>query len=471
MSSLPRVCVIGAGSSGIAVIKALKDRGIPYDCFEKSDQIGGNWCFRNANGMSAAYESLHINTDSRLMEYRDYPMPEHTPDYPSHRVIMAYFNDYLDHFDLRETITFETAVARAERLDDGLWRVTLDNGENRLYDALIVANGHHWDPRLPDPAYPGHFDGVEMHSHAYLTPEDPVDCRGKKVLVVGMGNSAMDIACELSRPGLAEKVCLSARHGVWVVPKYVFGKPTTRLTGMPAWVPWKLNSWLTHLIVKLNVGKPENYGLPTPDHKMLQAHPTISQDIFIRLGSGDIAPLPGIRSLAGKKVVFTDGHEEDFDVIIWCTGYKVSFPFFEDDFLSAPNNDLPLFERLVRPDIDGLYFVGLLQPLGAIMPMAEAQGQFIARHLTGEIALPDRREMERAIAKERDTMFGRYADGAARHTMQVDFVPYFRRLERLIRRGLRLRKRGAGIPGPTARAAVAASPATSTNDQRAASCE
>ena len=467
MSSLPKVCIIGAGSSGIAVVKALKDQGIPYDCFEKSDQIGGNWCFRNANGMSAAYESLHINTDSRLMEYRDYPMPEGTPDYPSHRVIMDYFNDYLDHFGLRETITFECAVEHARRRDDDIWEITLESGEVRLYDALIVANGHHWDPRLPEPAYPGEFDGVQMHSHAYLNPEDPVDCRGKKVLVVGMGNSAMDIACELSRPGLAENLGLSARHGVWVVPKYVFGKPTTRLTGMPAWVPWRLNSWLTHLLIKLNVGDPTNYGLPKPDHRMLQAHPTISQDIFIRLGSGDITPLPGIRALAGDKVIFTDGRAEAFDVIIWCTGYKVSFPFFDEDFLSAPNNDLPLFERLVPPAINGLYFVGLLQPLGAIMPMAEAQGQFIARHLIGEIALPERQEMERAIAKERDAMFARYADHAARHTMQVDFVPYFRRLERLIRRGQRLQQRGGGIPGPVARAA--ATPATTTTERRVAS--
>ena len=455
MSALPKVCIIGAGSSGIAVVKALQDRGIPYDCFEASDQVGGNWCFRNKNGMSAAYESLHINTDSRLMEYRDYPMPESTPDYPSHRVIMDYFNDYVDHFGLRETITFETSVEHAERRDDGLWSVTLDTGETRLYDALIVANGHHWDPRLPDPAYPGHFDGVEMHSHAYLTPEDPVDCRGKKVLVVGMGNSAMDIACELSRPGLAEKVCLSARHGVWVVPKYVFGIPTTRLTGMPGWVPWKLNSWLTNLIVRFNVGRPTNYGLPAPDHKMLQAHPTISQDIFIRLGSGDIEPVPGIRELAGDRVVFTDGREEAFDVIIWCTGYKVSFPFFDPAFLSAPDNDLPLFERMIKPDLDNLYFVGLLQPLGAIMPMAEAQGRFIAQHLAGEIALPEPAEMERAVEKERAVMFARYADGAARHTMQVDFVPYFTRLERLIRRGRRLLARDAGVRAPTARAAAA----------------
>jgi cation diffusion facilitator CzcD-associated flavoprotein CzcO len=379
-------------------------------------------------------------------------MPAATPDYPSHRVIMDYFNDYVDHFGLRETITFETGVEHARRREDGLWEVTLDTGETRLYDALIVANGHHWDPRWPEPAYPGEFDGPQIHSHAYLTPEEPVDCRGKRVLVVGMGNSAMDIACELSRPGLAEKVCLSARHGVWVVQKYVFGKPTTRLTAMPGWVPWRLNSWLTNLMLTLSVGKPWNYGLPKPDHRILQAHPTISHEIFIRLGSGDITPVPGIAELAGDKVRFTDGREEPFDVIIWCTGYKVSFPFFDPAFLSAPDNDLPLYERMIRPGLDNLYFVGLLQPLGAIMPIAEVQGRFIARHLVGEINLPPESEMREAMVKERRAMFARYADRAARHTMQVDFVPYLNRLERLVRHGRDLRDEGAGVPGPVARA-------------------
>jgi cation diffusion facilitator CzcD-associated flavoprotein CzcO len=446
-NKLPRVCIIGAGSSGIAVAKAMKDRGIPFDCYEKGDQIGGNWYFRNTNGMSAAYESLHINTDCRLMEYRDYPMAEGTPDYPSHRVIMDYFNDYVDHFGLREHITFNTAVEHARRLHDGVWEVRRDDGEICYYDVLLVANGHHWDPQMPDPAYPGSFGGEHIHSHAYLTPEDPVDCRGKKVLVVGMGNSAMDIACELSRPGLADKVYLSARHGVWVVPKYIFGIPTTRLSGLPHWVPWRLNSWLTNLIVTMNVGKPWNYGLPKPDHRMLQAHPTISQEIYIRLGSGDILPRPGIERLDGGQVRFTDGRAEDVDVIIWCTGYKVSFPFFDPEFLSAPKNDLPLWERMVRPGIDNLFFIGLLQPLGAIMPMAEEQAKFIGDHLTGEVLLPSANRMQGDIDKERRAMFARYQDRALRHTMQVDFEAYFWRLERARRKGAKMADK-AGNPPP-----------------------
>jgi len=449
MKQFPRACIIGAGSSGIAVAKALKDRGIPYDCFERSDQVGGNWYCRNPNGMSAAYESLHINTDCRQMEYRDYPMPEGTPDYPDHRVIMAYFNDYVDHFGLRDTITFNTGVSHARRRDDGLWEITLDDGRTMEYDVLLVANGHHWDPRWPEPAYPGEFDGEQIHSHAYVSPTEPVDCRGKRVLVVGMGNSAMDIACELSRPGLAESVGLSARRGVWVVPKYLFGKPTTRMASLPHWFPWRINSWLIQRIVSLNVGKPWNYGLPRPDHRILQAHPTVSQDIFMRLGEGAIRPRPGIRRLDGRQVEFADGTRADVDLIVWCTGYKVSFPFFDPDFISAPDNDLPLWERMAKPGIGDLFFIGLLQPLGAIMPIAEAQGRFIGDYLAGRVALPPADEMARTIDAERRQMFSRYQDHAPRHTMQVDFESYFWRLDKHRRRGARLaRKMGYALPVP-----------------------
>lgn len=449
MSQLPRVCVIGAGSSGIAVVKALQDRGVPQACFEKSDQVGGNWCLRNANGMSAAYESLHINTDAKLMEYRDYPMPPGTPDYPSHRVIKDYFDDYVDHFGLRKHIRFRTEVKHARRRADGTWQITLDDGSTELFDALVVANGHHWDPRWPEPPYPGEFHAEQFHSHAYLNPREPVDCHGKRVLVVGMGNSAMDIACELSRPGIAERLYLSARRGVWILPKYLFGQPMSRLGMLPHWVHWRIASVLTRLAVTLNAGTPWRFGLPRPDHRMLQAHPTISQEIYMRLGSGDILPRPGIRSLAGDRVVYADGREEPVDVIIWCTGYKLSLPFFAPEFLAAPGNDLPLWERLVSPGIDNLFFVGLLQPLGAIMPIAEAQGHFIGDHLLGRIALPDADTMRQEMARERAAMFRRYRDHSPRHTMQVDFAAYLHRLRRHARRGARAALRhGQPLPVP-----------------------
>src|SRR4051812_49512407 len=154
---LPTACIIGAGSSGIAAAKKLHDAGIPFECFEKSDRVGGNWVFGNRNGMSSAYRSLHINTSRDRMEYADFPMPRDYPDFPHHTQIARYFDDYVDHFGFRDRITFDAGVERAERTTDGTWQVTLDNGETREYDALLVANGHHWNPRWPEPAFPGDF--------------------------------------------------------------------------------------------------------------------------------------------------------------------------------------------------------------------------------------------------------------------------------------------------------------------------
>src|SRR3712207_3044589 len=182
MPKLPKVCIIGAGSSGIAAAKAFHQGGFDFDCFERSDRVGGLWVYGNKNGVSAAYSSLHINTSRIRMEYSDFPMPEDFPDFPHHSHLARYFDDYATHFGVKDKITFETSVERAERDEHGVWHVTLDTGETREYDALLVANGHHWNPRWPEPAFPGSdtFTGVQMHSHDYKG-DDPELFAGKRV--------------------------------------------------------------------------------------------------------------------------------------------------------------------------------------------------------------------------------------------------------------------------------------------------
>ena len=430
LSSMPHVCIIGAGSSGIAAAKALSQAGIPFDCFEKGDRVGGNWVFGNTNGMSSAYRSLHINTSRERMEYSDFPMPRHYPDFPHHTHIAEYFDAYVDHFGFRDGITFGVGVERAERRSDGSWLVRLDSGETRSYDALVVANGHHWDPRWPEPPYPGDFDGQQTHSHHY---KDNQAFRGKNVVVVGMGNSAMDIAVETSQ--VAERVFLSARRGAWVIPKYLFGKPLDQLGNDPR-VPFRIRQKIYERILLMNVGRMENYGLPRPDHRPGEAHPTISSDILVRLGSGDVKPKPNIAELLGDRVRFADGSIEPADVIVYCTGYRVTFPFFDPQFISAPDNDLPLFRRVFKPDVDNVFFIGLLQPLGAIMPLAEAQSEWVADYLLGKYALPPHEEVLSDIADERRRLMKRYV-ASKRHTMQVDFEDYLYALSRERKRGAR----------------------------------
>jgi hypothetical protein len=247
-----------------------------------------------------------------------------------------------------------------------------------------------------------------------------------------MGNSAMDIAVESSEVG--DATFLAARRGVHVVPKYLFGKPSDQAFPMAAAIPWRVRRRLGEVLHRLAVGDMERYGLPKPDHRLGDAHPTISGRILDRLGHGAIKPKPNVVELLGDRVRFLDGSVERADVIVWCTGYKVTFPFFEPGFVEARDNDLPLFFRVFHPHHHALMFVGLLQPLGAIMPLAEAQGKWLAKYLRGEYALPPQAEIDRSIADDRRRMFARYVP-SKRHTMQVDFDDYLLDLEKEIRRG------------------------------------
>ena len=455
-SALPRACIIGAGSSGIAAAKAPLDRGVPSDCFECSDQVGGNWVFGNRNGMSAAYRDLFINVSRERMAYADYPMPSSYPDFPHHTHIKEYFDNYVDHFGLREHIAFETSVEHVERRDDGVWEVTIEAAagggrETREYDALIVANGHHWDARWPEPAFPGAdtFAGTQLHAHSYV---DNSIFAGKDVVVLGMGNSAMDIAVESSY--VAANTYLSARKGAWIIPKYVFGKPVDQLPNNPR-VPFAIRQRMIHQTIKTITGPPERYGLPRPDHKFGESHPTVSGRILDRIAHGMIAPKPNIASLDGETVRFADGSQVHADVVVYCTGYKISFPFFDEDFLAAPDNHIELFRRVFHPEIPGLYFIGLLQPLGAIMPLAEAQSAWVGDHLRGEYELPSPSELRADVARDQAAMRKRYV-ASKRHTIQVDFDDYLYALNAERRDGAQRARARGYTPSLPVRAAAAA---------------
>jgi hypothetical protein len=450
-STLPTVAIIGAGSSGIAAAKAMKDARVPFDCFEKGDRVGGNWVFGNSNGMSSAYRGLYINTSRDRMQYADYPMPREYPDFPHHTHIAAYFDSYVERFGFRDRIAFRTEVKSARRLDRGGFSLVIEQGgktEERTYDALLVANGHHWDPRWPEPPFPGTFDGEVLHAHHYV---DPLKWSGKRVVVVGMGNSAMDIAVEASY--VADRVFLAARRGAWVIPKYLFGKPLDQIGNSPR-VPWAVKRRMFEALLKITVGDMERYGLPRPDHRIGEAHPTVSGRILDRLSHGAITPKKNIAELKGDRIRFDDGSEEKADVIVYCTGYKVTFPFFDPGFVEAKENDLPLFRRVFEPRYPDLFFIGLLQPLGAIMPLAEAQSKWLAEYLTGRYALPTAKEMRGDMEKERAAMFARYVK-SKRHTMQVDYEEYLAGMHGEIARGRARAKRGGNALPVEARREVA----------------
>ena len=240
---------------------------------------------------------------------------------------------------------------------------------------------------------------------------------------------------------------LAARKGAWIIPKYVFGRPVDQLPNNPR-VPFAIRQRMIHQTIKTITGPPERYGLPKPDHKFGEAHPTVSGRILDRIAHGTIAPKPNIASLSGDTVRFTDGSEVHADVVVYCTGYKITFPFFDEDFLAAPDNHIELFRRVFHPEIGGLFFIGLLQPLGAIMPLAEAQSAWVGDYLRGEYALPSPAEVHRDIASDQAAMRKRYI-ASKRHTIQVDFDDYLYALEAERRAGAeRARTRGFALPVP-----------------------
>ena len=429
-SQPPRTCIIGAGSTGIAIAKALHERGLGFDCFELSDRVGGNWVFRNPNGVSASYRTLHINTSRERMEFSDFPMPKSYPDFPRHDHIAQYFDDYVDNFGFRDRISFGVGVDRVEPVAGGGFEVRTTGDATRVYDALIVANGHHWDPRWPEPAFPGaeDFEGEQIHSHHY---EDETQLRDRDVVVLGMGNSAMDISVDASYH--AKSTILAARRGAHIIPKYIFGRPLDKASpadNLPPQIRWPI----MQRVLNTQVGKMTDYGLPEPDHKLGHAHPTVSGRILDRLAHGAIEVKPNIDSLAGETVRFVDGTEAHADLIVYCTGYKITFPFFEPEFVSARDNRLRLYRNIFHPEIGNLFFGGLIQPLGAIMPIAERQGSLIGEALLGRYAPPPRAEMERDIDRKLERMRKRYV-ASKRHTIQVDFEIYMRELAKELEQG------------------------------------
>ena len=426
---LNRICVIGAGPSGVAASKALHQRGLLFECFEQRPVVGGLWAVTEGD-VQASYPSLECNTSKRRTQFSDFPMPRDFPPYPHNLQMAEYFNAYVDHFGFRDRITFNTAVEHATHTADGGWDVLLRPGGVRHFDALVVANGHHRQPRWPDPPFPGAFTGRQMHAHDYV---GPAGFEGRSVVVVGMGNSAMDIAVELS--GVARHVYLASRRGAHIVPKFAMGQPIDAFnTGLP--VPWPVKRAFFSLIVRTTIGRPQDVGLPKPDHRLGEAHPTVSQRITDRVKAGAVVPKPNVESLAGDRVRFTDGTEAGADTIVYCTGYEVVFPFLDSEVIAVADNRVDLFHQVFPPDVSNLMFIGLVQPFGALMPVAEAQSAWVADHLAGGYRLPPREVMMGQIRRER-TARERQFIASPRHTMEIDFYGYLR--------GLRRERRGGNV--------------------------
>jgi hypothetical protein len=419
-----RVCVIGAGPSGITALKNIVDEGIEVVCFDSNDKVGGNWLYSEKASHSSVFETTHIISSKTLSQYEDYTWEEHdptTPDYPSHEQLAAYFQAYANHFNVTQFIEFNTSVKSATLSEDSIWHLeveTSSGARTERFTDLIVCNGHHWNPRMPE--YPGKFDGQMMHSHDF---KKAADFEGKKVLVIGGGNSACDVAVETSR--VSTKTSISWRRGYRIIPKFFFGKPSDIVGSGMTWLPVKLRSMLSQFLIRVFIGPNTNYGLQEPDHAFGQTHPTINDELLYRIRHGKVEPRVDIDHFEGKTVHFKDGSSEDFDTIIACTGFKITHPFFDRQFIDYSEGPVPLYLKMLHPRYDNLFFIGLFQPLGCIWPGAELQSKIVARQLSGKWKRPA--DMADLVEKEVNNPHYNQLN-TPRHTITVDFHKFRKQL-------------------------------------------
>ena len=420
-----KVCVIGAGPSGLTAAKNCLQYGLDVTVFEKNNRVGGNWVFNAKTGHSSVYNNTHIISSKVWSEYEDFPMPEDYPDYPKHDQIQEYFESYAKHFGVMQRINFETSVIKIEKISEYEWHVSFQNEQGQetteIFTHVMLANGHHWKPNYPE--YPGKYTGQYMHSHDFKGVDD--SWKGKSVLVIGAGNSACDVAVESAR--VAGSVAMSMRSPQWFIPKFMFGKPADELGTLTNRLPKKLRQLLFTGLLKLMQGRYRKYNLPEPQELVLNQHPTLNSDLLDFIRHGRIKPMPAIKSFNGKEVLFSDGSTESYDTIVACTGFKISFPFFDKAFIDFEDKSkVPLYRKMLHTEHKSLYFIGLFQPLGCIWPLADYQAKIACEEITGSYQRP--KDLTAAIAKEISNPHFDFQQ-SARHSTEVDYHRFRRELK------------------------------------------
>ncbi|XP_018425984.1 PREDICTED: dimethylaniline monooxygenase [N-oxide-forming] 5-like [Nanorana parkeri] len=431
------VAVIGAGASGLTAIKCCLDEGLEPTCFEKSDDIGGLWRYKDGpeDGRASIYKSVVINTSKEMMCFSDFPAPEDFPNFMHNSKIMEYFRMYAEKFNLLKYIHYKTAVCSIKKTQDfpttGQWIVTTEREgkqDTAIFDAVLICTGHHSSPNLPLSSFPGieQFKGQYLHSREYKRPDN---FKGKRVLVIGIGNSGGDIAVELSRT--AEKVFLSTRRGAWVthrVSKNGFPRDITNLSRFRNVIIKTLPSSVSNYMIESALNNRFNhcnYGL-LAQHRFSGQHPTVNDELPNRIISGYVQIRSNVKEFTSTDVIFEDGTtEKNIDVVIFATGYSISFPFCDKSLLIVNSNKVSLYKYMFPYHLEmyTLAVVGLIQPIGSIMPISELQCRLATRVFKGLVKLPNKETMTIDIATKKFKISDRYVT-SQRHTIQVDYIEY-----------------------------------------------
>lgn len=417
-------CIIGAGPAGLAAARALSERGLPYTQVERHRDVGGLWDIDNPG--SPMYESAHFISSKTLSGFTGFPMPEDYPDYPSNKQILAYLRSFADHYGLRDKIEFNTEVTSVTKLDGGGYRVVRASGQATEHQNVIVASGVQWNPNVPQ--LPGNFTGEVRHSVTYRSPQE---LSGKRVLIVGAGNSGCDIACDAARN--AERAVISLRRGYWFIPKHVFGMPADVFAHNGPVLPMRLEQWVFGKMLRLLNGDLTRLGLPKPDHKVFETHPIMNTQLLHHLQHGDVTARPGIANTEGKTVTFSDGSQEEIDLILLATGFVHDVPFAQDLFGDPQHPELYLTAFSKH---DGLFGLGYVETNGAAYVLISQLAAMVASHIADRDGRPQKwQEFRRRIETDRpDLSRGIKFVDSPRHTGYVESLAITRYLKKTARR-------------------------------------
>ncbi|XP_045839144.1 dimethylaniline monooxygenase [N-oxide-forming] 2 [Meles meles] len=432
-----KVAVIGAGVSGLVSLKCCVDEGLEPTCFERTEDIGGLWRFKEnvEDGRASIYQSVITNTSKEMSCFSDFPMPEDFPNFLHNSKLLEYFRIFARKFDLLKYIQFQTTVLSVKKHPDfsssGQWEVVTEcnsKKQSAVFDAVMVCSGHHILPHMPLESFPGieRFKGQYFHSRQY---KHPGGLEGKRILVIGIGNSASDIAVELCKK--AAQVFISTRHGSWVMGRISEdGYPWdmvfhTRFRSMlrnvlpqiiQKWMmEQQMNQWFNH----------ENYGLE-PQNKYLMKEPVLNDDLPSRILYGAIKVKPTVKELTETSAIFEDGTvEEKIDVIVFATGYTFSFPFLEDSLVKVEDKMVSLYKYMFPPHLEKstLACIGLIQPLGSIFPTVELQARWATRVFKGLCTLPSERTMMADIIQRNEKRINLFGKSQSQ-TLQTNYIDY-----------------------------------------------
>jgi dimethylaniline monooxygenase (N-oxide forming) len=418
--------VIGAGPGGLCAAKYLLQKGArEVVIYEVGSKIGGLWCYDNDNGMSSAYRTLHINTAKNITNFSDVPFDDDVQMFPDHGDMYRYLQKYADTFDLTSKVRFNARVTDIRPADGysderPVWQVKTIHDDTRVFDRVVVATGHLHNPAHVD-IFRDTFGGEYLHSHYY---KEPLPFVGKRICIVGIGNSAADIASDVCVNSATTVIV--ARSGVMIQPKMIFGIPFTDITLklFKPWIPPKVRKTILAFLVRLVHGRMEQYGFRPVTERV---HTTSNAVFMHHVAYNRVRIKHEIQRIEGKRIFFSDGTSEEFDVIIGATGYTFDLPFIASDIVEVKANKMNLYKRIVPPAHRGLYFLGFIQPTTALNLSFEHQARWIVALEEGKITLPDADSMREAIADKAAWVKKTFKD-TPRHQIEEDHPEYFAEL-------------------------------------------